>query len=302
MNKSRFFRLFVCLVSSVLCLASCSKYSRPKVLSQEMILMGTTAKIMIVPDSAQAKEAINTAFSILKKYDQQMSYYAENSELTNINNTAFSHPVRISEDLFDIIQKSLEYSRITEGAFDVTATSLHREGGYGTILINTEKLEVSFRDSQTKIDLGGIVAGFSIDKVVEYFQKIEIDNFLIDIGGDIYAKGRNASGDLWQVGIRDPFRKNQLIATRTVDDEAVTTSGNYVKEHIMDPQSHNLVENNILSVTLVAKECIDADVFATAFFVMGQKKTTEFLKHRLDIKAIFIVNDEAGAKIVSLGE
>ncbi|MCP4648963.1 MAG: FAD:protein FMN transferase [PVC group bacterium] len=292
----------ISLVFYVLCFLSFQGCSNRPFLSRQMILMGSSAKITIVSDSSQAQEAMDEAFAILKEYDQMMSYYAENSELTMINQHAAKIPVEMSKDMFEIINRALEYSNLTDGIFDITATTLQRQSRYDTIIIRPNRgiWSVSFRDPHTKIDLGGIVVGFSIDKVVARFAELGIKDFLIDVGGDIYAKGKNAQGKNWQIGIRDPFNSKRVIKKVALVDEAVTTSGNYVKHHIIDPVSKKIVESDILSVTVFSEKCVDADVLATAFFIMGMEKTTEFLRNNSGRKVVFVVNEDGKAKVVKM--
>lgn len=267
-------------------------------LTEEMILMGTTARITIVPDSTRAKNAAQEAFSILKNMEKKMSFYGQTSELAKINNQAAENPVTASEEMIEIIQKSIQYSKITGDAFDITATSLQEKGGYDNIVVDDLKKTVYFKKPKTKIDLGGIAVGFSIDRVVEHFKKQGIDNFLIDIGGDIYARGRNADNQFWRIGIRKPSNQNEIIEKISIINESVTTSGNYLRKHILNPEYKSQLPADILSATVIAKKCIDADALATAFFVLGKDKTKEFLKQHPKIKAILIINNNGRPEIV----
>ena len=262
--------------------------------------MGASAKITIVDNSDNAKAAMKEAFALLNSYDAMMSYYSKTSELSQINSNAYQNPIHISLDMMEVIQAALKYGHLTDGVFDITAPALQGKVGYDTIILDSDDKTVRFSHSNTSIDLGGIVAGFSIDKVVKLFKIRGINNFLIDLGGDIYAQGKNPQGKPWNVGIRDPFHKDTIINTIKVSDEAVTTSGNYIKKHIVNPQAQNIASSDIISVTVIAKNCIDADVLATAFFIMGQNKTKEFLSRHSDIKAIFVINTNDGLKLVSI--
>jgi len=280
-------------------LAGCSGH---KDLTQEMFLMGTTVRISIVSDSKKAQEAMDQAFALFKKYDDMLSFYNEDSELNCINKHATKAPQQVSDDMLEIINKSIYYSKITGGTFDVTATSLQTKGGYGSIMLDAQKKTVYFKNPKLKIDLGGIAVGFCVDKVVEYFNEHKINNFLIDAGGDVFARGRNKQGLLWRIGVRDPLKDDKLIEKFVLQDEAATTSGNYIKNHIIDTKLHTPAASDILSVTVIAKKCIDADALATAFFVMGRNKTKRFLEKQPDIKAIFAVNKNNKSELVRIGD
>ncbi len=277
-----------------------------KVITETVIAMGTTARITIVVVNPTRKKinsaykAIDEAFSLLKKNEQALSFYSPDSELRAINENAGFAPVEISEILLEVLEKALDYEKLTKGAFDVTATSLQEEGGYGSIILNPKSKAVYLENKKAKIDLGGIATGFAVDKITELYRKLQIENYLIDIGGDIYAHGVNKKGALWQVGVRNPVAQSKIIKKFSINNQAVTTSGNYIKKHIIDPKSGLLADRDLLSVSVIAPTCIDADVFATAFFVMGMSRAKALiLRHRNDIKALFIVNNKGRPEVIT---
>ena len=261
--------------------------------TREMLFMGTTARVSIVSgDKAKAAEALEDAFGLMKKYEDMFSFFSPKSELTILNNNAAQKTLKVSPDLFEIINRSLEYSRLTGGVFDVTATSLQKEGGYDTIDVNAEEKSVHFNDPRTKIDLGGIADGFCIDRIRERFKALGVNNYLIDIGGDIYAGGVNEQGRPWRLGVRDPLDEQGILYRFPLTDEAVTTSGNYLRKHIVSLEKEP-ASGNTVSVTVAAPECIDADVYATAFFIMGPEKTKEFIKNKAkQVQAFFILKNK----------
>jgi FAD:protein FMN transferase len=271
--------------------------------TQEMLIMGTVCRISIVADknltSLQADAALNQAFRLLKDYERRWSFYASDSELALINQQAVYQTIKLLPDTFEIIAKSLALSELTKGAFDITATSLHREGGYGNIVLEPKAKTVHFTDPQTKIDLGGIATGYAIDKVVEAFKTGNVKNYLIDVGGDIYASGKNKKNQIWGIGVRSPFNQEVVLERILLDNQAVTTSGNYVKKHIIDPETSILANKNIDSVTVIAPKCIDADALATAFFVMGIEQSKHFIdRNDKNIRVLFIRNKNNKAEIV----
>ncbi|RKY33651.1 MAG: hypothetical protein DRP78_07295 [Candidatus Omnitrophota bacterium] len=269
-----------------------------KSITDEMFLMGSKAKITIVGNNVKlSREAMCKAFRILNKLDKMMSFFSAQSELAKINLSAIKSPVILSKDMYTIIKAGLNYSEFTYGAFDFTAASLGRENGYKTIILDSEEQTVYFADPRIKIDLGGIVVGYAIDCVVECFKELKITNFLIDVGGDIYVSGKNKEKRFWQIGIRNPLKQDELIEQISLINQAVTTSGNYLKQHIIDPKSKEPAQSNILSITVIAKKCIDADALATAFFVMGKDKTEEFLKKYPEIKTILVLHNGSVLKL-----
>ncbi len=276
-----------------------------KVITETFLAMGTTARITIVVDNPARKkiisayEAIDDALAILKENERILSFYAPESELNRINENAYYGYVKVSDLMCEVLEKSLAYSKSTAGAFDVTATSLQEEGGYGSIILNPGEKTVYFKNKKTKIDLGGIATGFAIDKITERFKQLQIENYLIDVGGDIYVQGVNGKGTPWQVGVRNPIDQNRVIKKFSIQNQAVTTSGNYVKKHIVEPESGVLAGSGLLSVSVIAPTCLDADVLATAFFVMGKEKAKAFISKRNDIKVLFVVDNRGEPEIIT---
>ncbi|MFH1092844.1 MAG: FAD:protein FMN transferase [Candidatus Omnitrophota bacterium] len=281
-------------------------FTERKVITETILAMGTTAKITIVIGNPaeekvnSAYKAIVEAFTLLKTIEQSLSFYLRDGELQQINKNAGHAYVKISDLMQEVLEKSLVYSKLTDGAFDVTATSLQKEGGYGSIVLNAKRKTVYFKNKKTKIDLGGIATGFAIDKIAEHFKRLQIEDYLIDVGGDVYAQGLNKNGEPWQVGVRNPVYQDRVIKKFSITNLAVTTSGNYVKRHIVDPHSGKLAGSSLLSVSVIASTCLDADVLATAFFVMGIEKSKAFISsERNDIKALFIVDKQGSPKIIT---
>ncbi|MFH2144612.1 MAG: FAD:protein FMN transferase [Candidatus Omnitrophota bacterium] len=302
--KGRFIFIFLFISICAVSLSRCA--NTDAVLNRKMILMGTEVRVTVVSSAPDAANYLKEAFSLIKKYDRMFNFYEKDSELSFINRRAMLEPVRVSSDMFEIIDKAIYYAEITHGMFDVTATSLQRKGGYGSIILDKNAGTVYFKEPNAKIDLGGIAAGFCLDKVIEYFEDAGIENFLVDIGGDVYAHGLNAAGRLWRVGIRNPLRHEEIIEPFNLKNRAVTTSGNYIKKHIVNPASESIAvsaeADNILSVTVISDKALDADVFATAFFVMGKDKTQDFLKQmpQMHMRVIFIMNERGKPKLVRL--
>lgn len=277
--------------------------SAKKELSQEMLVMGTVCKISIITDRkftlAQADKILNQAVALLKDYESRWNFYSKDDELGLINSQAPDKVVKLLPDTFEVISKALEFSRLTGGAFDITATSLHKEGGYGTIGLDAQEKSIWFTDEKTRIDLGGIAAGYVIDKVVKIFKANNVKNYLIDIGGDIYAAGKNKKNQTWGIGVRNPFDQEIIMEDFFLNDQAVTTSGNYLKKHIINPKTSIVADGNIESVTVIAPSCLEADVLATAFFIMGIEQTRVFIdSYGKQIQVLFVKNVNHKAEIV----
>ncbi|MDD5746523.1 MAG: FAD:protein FMN transferase [Candidatus Omnitrophica bacterium] len=264
--------------------------------------MGTTARITVIPDTPENQAAVHKIFARLNEYDRRFSFFSLDSELSRLNAAAAVVPQKVSPDLLELIAESLCYSGLTRGIFDVTATSLQRQSGYGSIIIDKSEQTVGFSDPKTKIDLGGIAVGYCIDKAAAQLHRRGIENFLIDIGGDIIAFGRNAGNQSWQIGLQDPFSTKEILASFPLNNEAVTTSGNYVKKHIIDPKTGTVSgQNPALSVAVFAPRCVDADVLATALFVCGPGAQAEEIVHKVPgMRAVFVIDRGGKAEMMEI--
>ena len=278
-------------------LAGCGNYSAHQ---QTMLLMGTYATIKVLPDTPANCDTMLQAFQKLQRYERIFNNYDEQSQLSQLNRMAVNRPVNPGPDLWRVIQSAQKLAEVTNGAFDITAASLKRERGYQTIILDADQKTVMIADPEAAIDLGGIATGYAMDRCVDYLRQQGIKDFFIDIGGDVYVSGTNRWGKAWQVGIRDPYDSNKIIRKLALTDKSITTSGNYVKQHIIDPRTGNVAQGTVLSVSVIADTGIDADALATAFYVMGVERTRSFLQTRVDLRVIFVVEGDKGVEVVEM--
>ncbi|MDR1459203.1 MAG: FAD:protein FMN transferase [Bacteroidales bacterium] len=257
--------------------------------------------------------------SILSDFDKTASIYDETSIISRINRNEDNN-ILLNDDFKQLFAFSMEVSRQTQGAFDITVGQLVNAWGFGNEKrqnMTNEKIDslldcvgydkVILKDNQLikqhpciKLDFNAIAQGYSVDKLGIYFDSLHIDNYLIDIGGEILAKG-NKKGESWQVGVERPADKKemqrQLITSIVLNDKALVTSGNYRKyyeengmriAHTISPESGYPVENGLLSVTVLHDCATFADAYATAFMVMGVEASIEFIKKHRGMDAFFI--------------
>lgn len=273
------------------------------------LTMGTTYSVVL----PNINEKINKNLlqvkvdSLLAQINFQMSTYIENSEISNFNSKKDTGPIDISLDFYNVIQTALKISKLSEGAFDITIMPLIRLWGFGPenkgkksvpsieeIKLYKKNTGISFLKSgkyylkkvntELEIDLSAIAKGYAIDKIKSLFELLQLEHYLIEIGGEIICKGKNADGLLWRIGIDNPSvnsktkKENNLILG--LSDVAVATSGDYrnyfevndiIYSHIIDPMTGYPVKNVIASATVVAPNCAEADAWATALLVMGVK-------------------------------
>jgi len=274
--------------------------------------MGTLVTVIVfAPDATSGKEALEEAFSEIKSVDDLMSTWREDTELSRLNASAGEGPKEVSEELFEVLSRSMEISRLTEGAFDVTVGPLiglwkaaaerdalptelelaraRKRVGYEKLVLNEEKLTVALPQGMS-IDLGAVAKGYAVDRAARALRALGIRSFLIEAGGDLFAAGQypDTPPRPWSVGVKDPFDPDwrKLIRGLSMVDRAAATSGHYYRSvtiggvqysHIIDPRTGRPVEGVASSVTVIAPTCTDADALATALSVPGADRAEALL-------------------------
>jgi thiamine biosynthesis lipoprotein len=256
--------------------------------------------------------------SLLQAFDLTASVYVPNSLISKINH---NQPHELNQVFKDIFMKGQEVSRKTNGAFDMTVMPLVNVWGFGfqnredvtqtmvdslLAFVGYEHVRVSDNqvikdDSRVMIDFNAIAQGFSVDLIASFLEQKGIHNYLIDIGGEVFAKGHKPGGEFWRVGIEKPTQHKDdartLKAVLTLKNKALATSGSYRKyyekngmrySHTINPQTGYPVNHSLLSVSVMAEDCMSADAYATAFMVMGLEKARDFLKENPELEAYFI--------------
>ena len=288
--------------------------------------MGTFARIVVVSnDKSLAKICAEKALKQIRLVDTLMSDYKKTSDIGHVNRSAFKNPVPVNDSTFEVLQKSITYSKLTDGAFDVTvgplvdlwkasgktgtapkAEELKRakaKVGFEKLILDEQKKTVQFKVDGMRIDLGGIAKGYAIDRTVELMQQFDILGGMVEIGGEIKVFGKPTRGKaFWLLGIQDPAKASPLTSPAEsliilkLKQNSLATSGDYQQfvliddkkfSHIIDTQKARGLENSS-SVTIIAKNCTDADALATAVSVMGTEKGLTLIETIPDTEAIII--------------
>jgi len=257
--------------------------------------------------------------SILKAFDRSVSLWVPNSVLSRVNRNDTS--VVLDDNFIGNFNYSQEVSKATNGAFDMTVGPLVEVWGFGfesrekvgkrivdslLPLVGYQKIKIVQgkiikADPRMQIDFNGIAQGYSDDVVGRFFDSLGIHNYLIDIGGEVKAKGQKPDGSAWRVGIEKPAADKDspriLKAVIALRNMSVATSGSYRKyyevngirySHTIDPKTGYPVQHTLLSVSVLAKNTALADAYATAFMVMGYKKARAFVESHSGLEAMFI--------------
>jgi thiamine biosynthesis lipoprotein len=264
--------------------------------------------------------------SILKDFDMSLSEYIPNSIISRINSN--DPTVKVDEHFKTVFIKSKQIWEQSGGAMDITVGPIINALGFGPTAktavdsanikrllkyvgfekVRLENDRIIKVDTAIKLDVNSIAQGYSVDVVCNFFDSEGIDNYVVEIGGEVRAKGKNSKGLYWSTGIDKPEEGNmepgeKLQAIIRLKNQSVTTSGNYQKfyeengvkySHIINPKTGLSVNSRLLSVTIVAKDCITADGWDTPLMVMGLEKGIEILKKHTELEALLIYTDENG--------
>ena len=282
-------------------------------------IMGTRIIVELWSEQPAAGEhAIDAVLAEMRHIDADMSTYKPDSEVSRVNAEAARHPVKISAELFGLLETALEYSRITDGAFDITYASVgfmydfrarhHPDEqqiaralpavNYHHLLLDRATRSVRFTQAGVRIDLGGIAKGYSVDRGIEILQRLGIRHALVSAGGDSRIIG-DRFGKPWIVGIRHPDRKDEVIARIPLVDTAISTSGDYERyfdengvryHHIIDPRTGHSA-SAVRSATVLAPTATRTDGLSKTAFVLGAEAALKIYAKLGDVEAILVRPD-----------
>ncbi len=284
---------------------------------------GTTYHITY--KSKNGEQLQSAVENLLADIDRSLSIYNQESLISKINRNI---PVVVDSMFAEVFRKSTEVNRITGGAFDITVGPIVNAMGFGSgdtlnvdsVLIHRliqyvgmEKValkngRVVKSDTNIVLDVNAIAQGYSVDIVSRMLESRNIKNYLVEIGGEIRAQGKNKKGQPWSIGIDKPVEGNNipganLQAIIQLDNLSSATSGNYRKfyekngvkyVHTINPKTGFPVVSNLLSATVVAADCTTADAYATALMVMGLDKSIAFLNSHSFLQGYLIYANDQG--------
>ena len=237
--------------------------------------------------------ALEAAFSEVGRLERLLSRFLPDSELSRVNRLAASGPVVTDPELIGLIRRSLAFSRLTDGAFDVTAQS-GRRIGYHQVLIDQVGSTVAYNAPDVQIDLGAIGKGYAIDRAVDMLKRHNIASALVSFGSTTYGLGSPPGQAGWRVAIRHPRDREQSIGIVTLKDLALSTSGDYEQgRHIVDPRSGDPVAGTV-SASVIAPTALASDALSTAAFVLESVAGVEMLERQISMEGLIISEDDNG--------
>jgi len=288
--------------------------------SDEQQKMGTRVEVQLwAEDAVQAERLLRDAMAEFDRIEALMSTYIPASEMSRINASAAAEPQKISAELFALLERSLSVSDMTDGAFDISYDSVgylydFRAGKRPDTQAIAEQLDrvdyrlvelddiaqtVYFKVPGVRINLGGIAKGYAVGRVIELLKEQGVEHALATAGGDTSLLG-DRRGKPWIVGIRDP-RKDEAIFTRlALENESISTSGDYERyfiedgeryHHILQPSTGKPVRG-VRSVTIIGPDATLTDALSTSVFIMGPEAGLELIDSMSEYEAVVITDDK----------
>lgn len=328
MNKrvGRAVVIALCLSLAGVSVLSCADRDVVEADSGLQLVMGTFAHVVVVADdSATAKKCVAAALEEIRRVDELMSDYKSDSDIGRANAQAAEHPVQVSDSTYEVLQRSIEFSKLSDGAFDVTVgplVALFREEKKAGVVpteeqiaqakarVGFEKLEldeqnrtVRFSVEGMRLDLGAIAKGYAVDKAIEAAQRAGAIGAMVDLGGNVKCFGSPPKGrDHWLIGVQDPNSAVEglggggILFTLKITDAAMATSGDYQQFVVIEGKRHSHILNprtgvsaeGLSSATIITDNATDADALSTAVSVMGSPKGLALIEKLPGTEAILV--------------
>ena len=299
-----------------------------QIFKKKQNLLGSPFEITVVAvDSIQGNQFTDLAIAEVKRIENLISDWIPTTQISKVNQNAGIAPVKVDQEVFDLVERATKISKLTSGAFDISYASMDKiwkfDGsmkempspeaikksvervGFENIILNSKDTTIFLKNKGMKLGLGGIGQGYIADKIKALLQEKGCSSGLVNVSGDINTWGKQPNGQFWTVGIINPLNKNKVFATFPLDDSAVETSGSYEKyvsfngkrySHIIDPRT-GYPATGIISVSVFAKQTELADALATGIFVLGIEVGLDLINQLNGIECIIV--DENGTIHVS---
>ncbi|MBE6043880.1 MULTISPECIES: FAD:protein FMN transferase [Clostridium] len=322
MNNIKKVLLVLTIFISSISMVACTKNNSSEPISRTNFFMGTVVKISLYDKKDQ--NIISKGFDRIRQIESEVSINKQGTELDKVNEAAGKKPVKVKDDTFAITKKGLEYSELTKGSFDITVgpiVKLWSIGlpeakvptksevdekiklvGYKDLQLNEKDKTIFLKKKEMIIDLGAIAKGYAADAVAEVLKNEGVKSAIIDLGGNVFALGTKPDGELWKIGIQNPFQsRGEIVGTIYVENKSVVTSGIYERfiekdgkkyHHILNPFTGYPYDNEIAGVTIISDKSIDGDALSTSVFSKGLKGGIDFIENIKNVDAIFITKDK----------
>ncbi len=320
--KSLAFISIITLMIVAGCEQSKEKPSMTNPYKQTAFLMGTVVTVKIYDEEKQA--VLDPVFKRIEDLAKQISINEGESEVTDINEMAGVKPVKVSEDVFKLVDAGKSFSDSANGSFDISVgplTELWHIGypdarkpnqseikevlpliRYDLIELNKQNQTVYLMKPGMRLDLGAIAKGYITDEVLSTLKSHQVKKAIIDLGGNIYVLGKNQRGEKWTIGIQDPFSpRGEIVGKIKESNKSIVTSGIYERylevdgvkyHHILNPEDGYPFANDIAGVSIISEKSIDGDALSTSVFSKGIKEGMNYIEGIKGAEAIFVSHDK----------
>jgi len=292
-----------------------------KPISKDGIFLGTICNITVYDKVSPS--LLDKAYARVNEIENEMSINKPSTELTKINSSSGKNYTKVSSDVLEVINRSLYYSSISKGTFDISVGCIDKLWNIGTdkaripsqteinsrlplvnyknILINKKDNSVMLKNKGMLIDLGAIAKGYAGDEVKRILKENGVTHAVINLGGNIVTIGNKPDGNNWRLGIKDPFVQDAPPwGSVSISDKSIVTSGIYERffekngkryHHILNPKTGYPVDNSLVSVSIICDKSINADGLSTTAFSMGLDKGLALIESIKDTEAIFVTKN-----------
>jgi len=313
--------LILMMLFQTACASSAGK-KEPE-LTKSVLSMDTLAQISVYEKVDE--KVVDEAFAYMLQLEENLSRYAPNGDIARINSAAGVAYVKVDEETLELIEKCVDYSEQTEGAFDISLGALidlwgiatgenHiasqeeidealRHTGYKNIFIDKENSAVMLAKKGVILDLGAVGKGYISEKVREFLVEKGVKSAIINFGGNVVLIGTNKGKQPFRIGIQDPFgQRGEYFAVVSGSKTALVSSGSYERyflgpdgvryHHIMNPAEGRPAQNGLCQVSIVCDDATLADILSTAVFVMGEEKGLAYLQTMDGVEAVFVSEEK----------
>jgi thiamine biosynthesis lipoprotein len=286
-------------------------------------LMGNRFELTVVADDEQwAHDRIEAGIAEIQRIERLLTTFSDDSETNRVNQNAGIAPVAVSRETFNLVERSLRISAVTQGAFDISYGSIDKRLwnfdqnmtalpdkeaarkmvsliNYRNVEMDKDKCTIYLANKGMRIGFGGIGKGYAAERAKQVMKEMGVKSGVVNASGDLCAWGYQPDGKPWTIGIVNPNASHQIFSYLSVTDLAVATSGNYEKyvmidgkrySHTIDPRT-GLPVSGIKSVTIITTNAEIADAMATPVMIMGIYTGLDLINQMKDIEAI-IIDDE----------
>lgn len=288
---------------------------------RDTILMGSKFKITLVDtDSISVEKNINKAIDEMIRIENLISDWKPTSQVSLVNQNAGIKAIKVDREVFDLTKRAIYFSQLTDGAFDISFAAMDKiwkfDGsmekiptqeeiskaiekiGYQNIILDEENSTIFLKKAGMKIGFGSTGKGYAAQKARTFMQDLGIQAGIIDASGDMTTWGNQPNGELWKIGVTNPFNRHKMLDILSMKNASVTTSGDYEKfilidevrySHIINPKT-GYPSTGLTGVTVIGTDAEMCNGFSTSIMVLGKEKGLNFINQQKDYAALLITD------------